>query len=38
MVIPEFGNALPQFGYNMAQTLGPEAREDNCKRKIDLDR
>ena len=29
MVIPTFGNALPQLGHNTAQTDGPEPREDN---------
>ena len=34
MVIPGFGNALPQLGHNAAQMVGPEARKDNYKRKI----
>ena len=34
MVIPEFGNALPQLGHNTAQIFCPDARKDNYKRKI----
>ena len=34
MAIPEFGNALPQLGHNMAQIVGLEVRKDNYKRKI----
>ena len=34
MVIPEFGNALPQLGHNTAKIVGPEARKDTYKRKI----
>ena len=34
MIIPEFGNALPQLGHNTAQIAGPEARKDNYRGKI----
>ena len=29
MAIPEFGNALPQFGHNTAQNVALQARKDN---------
>ena len=34
MVIPDFGNVLPQLGHNMTLIVSPETRKDNYKRKI----